>query len=92
MQPFVSVRADLVPQLRTRLTHVIHNGKPKLSSWKSFDSDLLIGWTVNFNLSLSSFESNIQTLKNLMDLALQSPRESPPRLLFVSSVGVLART
>lgn len=48
-------------------------------------------WTVNFNLGLPSFEPNIKTLRNLVDLALSSPRESPPKFLFESTVGVLAR-
>ncbi|CCM06250.1 uncharacterized protein FIBRA_08499 [Fibroporia radiculosa] len=46
-------------------------------------------WRVDFNLSLSSFESNIKSLRHLVDLALTSPLTTPPRLLFVSSVGVL---
>ena len=75
-------------------------GSPILSTMVrvvlSFDTSLLLplptGWTVNFNMSLSTFEPNLQTLKHLIDLALLSPRPSPPRLVFVSSVGVLART
>ncbi|EKM49937.1 uncharacterized protein PHACADRAFT_213717 [Phanerochaete carnosa HHB-10118-sp] len=47
-------------------------------------------WTVNFNLALSFFEPNIKTLRNLMDLALSSPMEAPPKLIFESTVGVLA--
>ncbi|GJE91046.1 acetyl-CoA synthetase-like protein [Phanerochaete sordida] len=47
-------------------------------------------WTVNFNLALSFFEPNIKTLRNLMDLALSSPHDTPPKLLFESTVGVLA--
>ncbi|CCM01516.1 uncharacterized protein FIBRA_03572 [Fibroporia radiculosa] len=46
-------------------------------------------WRVDFNLALSSFENNIQGLRNLIDLSLESPLTTPPRLLFVSSVGVL---
>jgi thioester reductase-like protein len=43
---------------------------------------------VDFNLSVSSFEGNIRALRNLIDLALLSPHAEPPRLLFISSVGV----
>ncbi|CAL1699315.1 unnamed protein product [Somion occarium] len=46
-------------------------------------------WPVNFNLSLSSFEPNIRSLRTLIDIALASPLPSPPRLIFISSVGVL---
>lgn len=56
--------------------------------------DLLIlwtGWSVNFNTALEFFEPSVAALRNLMDLALLSPREQPTRLLFVSSIGVVAR-
>lgn len=46
---------------------------------------------MNFNLSLSSFEPNIRSLRTLIDIALASPLPSPPRLIFISSVGVLRR-
>lgn len=48
-------------------------------------------WRVDFNLSLSTFESSVRGVRNLVDLALTSTRPSPPRLLFVSSVGVFNR-
>ncbi|KAK0463970.1 uncharacterized protein EV420DRAFT_1638889 [Desarmillaria tabescens] len=41
-------------------------------------------WRVDFNLSLSSFESNIRGLRNLIDLALKTQG----RLIFTSSIGV----
>ncbi|PBK97000.1 acetyl-CoA synthetase-like protein [Armillaria gallica] len=41
-------------------------------------------WRVDFNLSLSSFESNICGLRNLIDLALKTQG----RLVFTSSIGV----
>lgn len=47
-------------------------------------------WPVNFNLSLLSFESQLKTIRNLVDLALSSHRPAPPRFLFVSSIGVVA--
>ncbi|CAL1699334.1 unnamed protein product [Somion occarium] len=46
-------------------------------------------WPVNFNLSLSSFEVIIKGVRALIDLALSSPLPSPPRLVFISSIGVL---
>ncbi|KAK0483762.1 hypothetical protein IW261DRAFT_1332931 [Armillaria novae-zelandiae] len=41
-------------------------------------------WRVDFNLSLSSFESNIRGLRNLIDLALKTQG----RVIFTSSIGV----
>ncbi|KAF8581155.1 acetyl-CoA synthetase-like protein [Ramaria rubella] len=45
-------------------------------------------WTVDFNLTLSSFEPNIRALKNLMGLALNSTRSPRPLFVFTSTVGV----
>ncbi|KLO12645.1 acetyl-CoA synthetase-like protein [Schizopora paradoxa] len=46
-------------------------------------------YSVNFNLSLPSFEKNVTLTRRLVDLALSSPSSTPPRFLFTSSVGVL---
>ncbi|KAK7677662.1 hypothetical protein QCA50_019353 [Cerrena zonata] len=46
-------------------------------------------WPVNFNLSLESFEPNVRFLRDLVNLALSSPFVTPPRLVFISSIGVL---
>ncbi|KAH9841046.1 uncharacterized protein C8Q71DRAFT_890574 [Rhodofomes roseus] len=45
-------------------------------------------WRVDFNLSLESFEPNVKGVRHLIDFALSSPRPSPPRTLFTSSIGV----
>ncbi|KAA1475309.1 acetyl-CoA synthetase-like protein [Dentipellis sp. KUC8613] len=45
-------------------------------------------WRVNLNLGLTSFESNVVGVRNLIDFALTSPHADPPRLLFVSSIAV----
>ena len=45
-------------------------------------------WRLDFNLSLSSFESNIHGTRNLIDLALTSPQASHVRVLFTSSIAV----
>ncbi|KAI0350279.1 acetyl-CoA synthetase-like protein [Trametes cingulata] len=47
-------------------------------------------WKVDFNLSLPSFDIDIRGARNLVDLALGSPRAEPPRFIFVSSIGVFA--
>lgn len=46
-------------------------------------------YAVNFNMALSSFEPNILSLRRMIDLALASPRASPPRLMFTSSMSTL---
>ncbi|KAH8114663.1 acetyl-CoA synthetase-like protein [Phellopilus nigrolimitatus] len=48
-------------------------------------------YPVNFNMSLTSFESSILSLRRLIDLALSSPLATPPRLLFTSSISVVHR-
>ncbi|KAJ7760072.1 putative aminoadipate reductase [Mycena maculata] len=44
-------------------------------------------WMLDFNKSLSSFESHVKGTRNLIDLARQSPNGSQVRFLFTSSVG-----
>lgn len=47
-----------------------------------------VAWTVDFNLALSSFEPNIKGLRHLIDFALTSPLQDPPKLMYASSIGV----
>ena len=56
-------------------------------SWLTFHA----AWTVNFVLSLRSFETDLRGTRNLIDLALSSPYSEPPRILFISSIGVFTR-
>ncbi|KAG2347280.1 acetyl-CoA synthetase-like protein [Suillus weaverae] len=44
-------------------------------------------WRLDFNLALSSFEPHVRGTRNLIDLALSSPRHLKPRLLFTSSIS-----
>ncbi|KAM5543840.1 hypothetical protein V8D89_002457 [Ganoderma adspersum] len=46
-------------------------------------------WQVNFNLKVSSFESDFLGLRHLLELSLSSPYVVPPKVMFVSSIGVL---
>ncbi|THU93668.1 acetyl-CoA synthetase-like protein [Dendrothele bispora CBS 962.96] len=46
-------------------------------------------WTLNFAMTLSSFESQIKGVRNLVDLALSSPLYSQPQILFSSSVATI---
>ncbi|KAI0746390.1 acetyl-CoA synthetase-like protein [Daedaleopsis nitida] len=48
-------------------------------------------WQVNFNLSLPSFEGDLRRLRKLIELALRSPYEAPPKVMFVSSIGVVGQ-
>ncbi len=50
--------------------------------------DFVPAWRVDFNLGLSSFESNIRGLRNLIELALTSQA----RLVYTSSIGVFQST
>lgn len=77
-------------QIRDSVTHIIHNGKKNMNEYRARPlTDLLFtAWRVDFNLSVVSFEKNIQGTRNLVNLALTSPHEVTPRLLFVSSIGV----
>ncbi|KAI0370655.1 acetyl-CoA synthetase-like protein [Pilatotrama ljubarskyi] len=45
-------------------------------------------WKVDFNLSLHSFEVDMQGARNLVDLAISSPYKIAPTFLFISSVGI----
>lgn len=49
-----------------------------------------VAWTVNFRLKLRSFEKdNIAGVRNLLDLALKSPRPQPPRFTYCSSTAAI---
>ena len=48
----------------------------------------LIAWRVDFNLSLPSFEVDLKGVRNFIELALSSPYDIPPKINFVSSVGI----
>ena len=55
------------------------------------NSDPPIAWTVDFNLTLQQFQPQVAGLRNLVDFALSSPHNTPPPLLFTSSIAVLGR-
>jgi len=65
-------------------------GDDVLSELKSTVSHILhICWRVDFNLSLSSFETNIAGVRNLINFALESELATPPRLIFISTFAVV---
>lgn len=47
-------------------------------------------WSLNFNIILTSFKAHIEGVRNLVELALSSPLQSPPHFTFTSSVAVVA--
>ncbi|KAG2050383.1 putative aminoadipate reductase [Suillus hirtellus] len=44
-------------------------------------------WRLDFNLAPSSFDAHVRGMRNLIDLALSSPRHPKPRFMFASSVS-----
>ncbi|RPD67101.1 acetyl-CoA synthetase-like protein [Lentinus tigrinus ALCF2SS1-7] len=48
-------------------------------------------WTVNFSLTLPSFTPDLKAVRNLVELTLSSPYTEPPKIQFVSSIGILQR-
>src|SRR5882762_1515757 len=78
--------------MRGSVTHIIHNGTVSRSPVLWFQLDITsAAWRVDFNLMLMSFEDNICGLKCLIDFALSSHQALTPRLVFISSIGVLRR-
>ncbi|TAQ86650.1 hypothetical protein B7494_g5036 [Chlorociboria aeruginascens] len=51
------------------------------------DCDVILhnAWRVDFNLSLSSFEDNLQSVKHFINLSAASPIR--PRIIFISSIS-----
>lgn len=47
-------------------------------------------WRLDFNLSLSSFESHVKGARHLVDLALSTSGPSPPQFIFTSTIGTLS--
>ena len=72
------------------MTAVVHNGKrPFCIQTSNKLTRERTAWRVDFNLSLSSFEPLIAGVRNLINLSAESPSSAGPRVLFVSSMGVL---
>ncbi|KAG1790286.1 putative aminoadipate reductase [Suillus plorans] len=44
-------------------------------------------WRLDYNLALSSFDTDVRGMRNLIDLALSSPRHPKPRFMFASSIS-----
>ncbi|TFK81602.1 acetyl-CoA synthetase-like protein [Polyporus arcularius HHB13444] len=48
-------------------------------------------WKVDFNLTLPSFEGDLQSVRNLVDLCLSSGHATPPKIVFISSIGIFGK-
>jgi thioester reductase-like protein len=51
-----------------------------------------LAWPVNFNIGLSSFESHLEGLRNLLSLSMSVRRPEPARLFFASSISTAEST
>ncbi|KAF9561000.1 acetyl-CoA synthetase-like protein [Agrocybe pediades] len=69
--PGLGINEELYEEIRSSITHIVHNA-----------------WPVNFNWPLSSFDESIHGLRNLIQLALSSPRPNPPSFMFVSTIAL----
>lgn len=69
--PLFGLAEDVFKGIHNAVTLVIHNA-----------------WALNFNWQLNTFESvHIAGLRNIIDFALTSPRPTPPRVSFTSSIA-----
>lgn len=50
---------------------------------------ILSAWAEDLTANLSSYESQVKGVRNLIDFALTSKYPTPPRVLFLSSQAVL---
>ncbi len=75
-------------EIKRSTTHILHNGQfTYICACSNADTNHT-AWRVNFKLALASFETELAGLRNLIEVALSSPYTVPPKLQFVSSIGV----
>jgi len=68
--PFFGLAEDVFKGIHNTATLIIHNA-----------------WALNLNWQLNAFEGiHIKGLRNIIDFALTSPRPTPPRVAFTSSI------
>ena len=91
--PSFGLDDSVLLELKSIITCILHIGM-----WEGgvrcprADIQLIsLGWRVDFNLGLSSFEPNVAGVRNLINFALESKLPTPPRFIFVSTVAVVAR-
>ena len=91
--PGFGLEDDILLELSSTITQILHIGMRE-GGFCVFRLTFLratSGWRVDFNLGLSSFEPNVAGVRNLINFALGSKLPTPPRLIFVSTVAVVAR-
>ncbi|GJJ15517.1 putative secondary metabolism biosyntheticenzyme [Clathrus columnatus] len=72
-KPGLGIPKDQYEELRGSVTHILH-----------------AAWTLNFIYTLESYEKiHIPGVCHLIDLALSSPRQTPPRFVFISSISAV---
>lgn len=88
--PNLGLASEVYEEVRMSVTSIIHNGKSlhRLLIAGLTMRDHCTAWKVDFNLALTSFRPNLVGVRKLMDLALASPFEHPPKVVFVSSISV----
>jgi hypothetical protein len=91
---FSSYHSRLSMQIQSSVTAIVHNGNAVLSifSHASINSFPPAAWPVNFTASLASLEPSVRSVRVFVDLALGLPHRTPPRLLFLSSIGLFYST
>ena len=97
-EPGFGIDMKLLEEIRTSVTHIMLNGEYQLVSIPMVEFNVgrsyvdgALAWTVNFNLSITSFEPDMQGVRNFIDLALSSPFAKAPIVMLVSSIFVFNR-
>ena len=90
--PSFGLGDDVLLELKSSITHILHIGMRKgvRDVTRANVRSIVLGWRVDFNLGLSTFEPNVAGVRNLINFALESKLSTPPRFIFVSTVAVVA--
>jgi len=90
--PGLGLADDVLLKLKSVVTHIVHVGMwESVACPQAHPRLFALGWRVDFNLSLSSFEPNVAGVRNLINFALESKLPTPPRFILVSTVAVVVR-
>ena len=85
-----SIEASIAP----RVCHTCYPHRYDCPSCACLDINVefVLAWKVDFNLTVRSFEKQLQGLRNIVDMSLTSHMDPAPRVLFTSSAGIIRRT
>lgn len=81
---------ELYEEIRRSVTHIFHIGAcacVRFEGARAYGC-CAVAWPVNFNMPLEAFAPALAGVRALTDLVRASPRATPPRLVFTSSIGV----